>query len=47
MTNDRAPSAHHRGAAAAVHAQREETKGLMMTYEPRYLRFCRARFDRL
>ncbi len=31
----------------AVHEQRESAKGLVMTYEPRYLRFFQARFDRL
>jgi tyrosine phenol-lyase len=31
----------------AVHERRESAKGLIMTYEPRYLRFFQARFDRL
>ncbi len=31
----------------AVYEQRESAKGLVMTYEPRYLRFFQARFDRL
>ncbi len=33
-------------AVEAVYAQRETAKGLVMTYEPRYLRFFQARFDR-
>ena len=33
-------------AVETVHAQRDSAKGLMMTYEPRYLRFFQARFDR-
>ena len=32
-------------AVEAVHAQRDSAKGLVMTYEPRYLRFFQARFD--
>jgi len=31
----------------AVHDQRESTRGLRMTYEPKYLRFFQARFERL
>ncbi len=31
----------------AVYEQRESAKGLIMTYEPQYLRFFQARFDRL
>jgi tyrosine phenol-lyase len=31
----------------AVYEQRESAKGLVMTYEPQYLRFFQARFDRL
>jgi tyrosine phenol-lyase len=31
----------------AVHEHREGARGLQMTYEPRYLRFFQARFDRL
>lgn len=34
-------------AVETVYAQRDSAKGLMMTYEPRYLRFFQARFDRL
>jgi len=34
-------------AVEAVYAQRESAKGLAMTYEPQYLRFFQARFDRL
>jgi len=33
-------------AVEAIYAQRESAKGLVMTYEPRYLRFFQARFDR-
>lgn len=33
-------------AVEAVYGQRESAKGLIMTYEPRYLRFFQARFDR-
>ena len=33
-------------AVEAVHAQRESAQGLVMTYEPHYLRFFQARFDR-
>ncbi len=33
-------------AVEAVYIQRESAKGLIMTYEPRYLRFFQARFDR-
>jgi tyrosine phenol-lyase len=33
-------------AVEAVYAQRESAKGLVMRYEPRYLRFFQARFDR-
>ncbi len=31
----------------AVHDARESTRGLRMTYEPKYLRFFQARFERL
>ena len=31
----------------AVHDIRERIKGLRMVYEPRYLRFFQARFERL
>jgi tyrosine phenol-lyase len=31
----------------AVHDKRDSTSGLRMTYEPKYLRFFPARFDRL
>lgn len=31
----------------AVYDQREQTRGLRMTYEPRYLRFFQARFERI
>ncbi len=34
-------------AVQAVYDQRYSAKGLVMTYEPRYLRFFQARFDRL
>jgi tyrosine phenol-lyase len=34
-------------AVQAVYDQRHSAKGLLMTYEPRYLRFFQARFDRL
>jgi tyrosine phenol-lyase len=34
-------------AVEAVYAQRDSAKGLVMTYEPRYLRFFQARFERL
>ncbi|MHB1594411.1 MAG: tyrosine phenol-lyase [Streptosporangiaceae bacterium] len=34
-------------AVDAVYANRESAKGLVMTFEPRYLRFFQARFDRL
>jgi tyrosine phenol-lyase len=34
-------------AVQAVYDKRHSAKGLVMTYEPRYLRFFQARFDRL
>jgi tyrosine phenol-lyase len=34
-------------AVQAVYDKRHAAKGLVMTYEPRYLRFFQARFDRL
>ncbi len=34
-------------AVQAVYDKRHSAKGLIMTYEPRYLRFFQARFDRL
>jgi tyrosine phenol-lyase len=34
-------------AVQAVYSQAHTVKGLQMTYEPRYLRFFQARFDRL
>jgi tyrosine phenol-lyase len=34
-------------AVKAVYDQREQTQGLRMTYEPRYLRFFQARFERI
>jgi tyrosine phenol-lyase len=34
-------------SCAAVHDARAEARGLRMTYEPRYLRFFQARFERL
>jgi tyrosine phenol-lyase len=34
-------------AVQASYAQRDSAKGLVMTYEPHYLRFFQARFDRL
>ncbi len=34
-------------AVEAVYASRESAKGLRITFEPRYLRFFQARFDRL
>ncbi len=34
-------------AVQAVYAQRDSAKGLVMSYEPRHLRFFQARFDRL
>ena len=33
-------------AVEALYAERDSAKGLVMTYEPRYLRFFQARFDR-
>jgi tyrosine phenol-lyase len=33
-------------SCAAVHDQRAQARGLRMTYEPRYLRFFQARFER-
>jgi tyrosine phenol-lyase len=35
------------GSVADVYDRREETRGLRMTYEPRYLRFFQARFEPL
>jgi tyrosine phenol-lyase len=34
-------------SCAAVHDERGKARGLRMTYEPRYLRFFQARFERL
>ena len=34
-------------SVAAVYERREEIKGLKMTYEPKYLRFFQAKFERL
>jgi tyrosine phenol-lyase len=34
-------------SAAAVYDEREAARGLKLTYEPRYLRFFQARFERL
>ena len=34
-------------AVQAVYDKRHSAKGLVMTHEPRYLRFFQARFDRL
>ena len=34
-------------AAKAVFDVRAQTKGLKMVYEPKYLRFFQARFERL
>jgi len=34
-------------AVKAVYETREEVRGLKMVYEPRYLRFFQARFERL
>lgn len=34
-------------AVKAVYDARESTQGLNMVYEPRYLRFFQARFERL
>jgi tyrosine phenol-lyase len=34
-------------SATAVYEERREARGLRMVYEPRYLRFFQARFDRL
>jgi tyrosine phenol-lyase len=34
-------------AVKAVHDARKETRGLRMVYEPQYLRFFQARFERL
>jgi tyrosine phenol-lyase len=34
-------------AVKAVYDAREQTKGLKMVYEPKYLRFFQARFERL
>jgi tyrosine phenol-lyase len=31
----------------AVYEQREKAKGLKMIYEPKYLRFFQARFERI
>jgi tyrosine phenol-lyase len=32
-------------AVEALYAERESAKGLVMTYEPRFLRFFQARFE--
>ncbi|KPV48604.1 hypothetical protein SE17_37175, partial [Kouleothrix aurantiaca] len=34
-------------AIKAVYDAREQTRGLRMVYEPKYLRFFQARFERL
>jgi len=34
-------------SVAAVYDRRGEARGLRMTYEPKYLRFFQARFERL
>jgi tyrosine phenol-lyase len=34
-------------AVQAVYMAREETKGLEMIYEPNYLRFFQARFEKI
>ena len=34
-------------AVKAVYDNRETTRGLKMVYEPKYLRFFQARFERL
>jgi tyrosine phenol-lyase len=34
-------------AVDAVYEEREKTRGLKMVYEPKYLRFFLARFERL
>jgi tyrosine phenol-lyase len=34
-------------SVAAVHDARAAARGLRMVYEPRYLRFFQARFERL
>jgi tyrosine phenol-lyase len=34
-------------AVKAVYDAREQTRGLKMVYEPAYLRFFQARFERL
>ena len=34
-------------AVKAVYDNRENTRGLKMVYEPKYLRFFQARFERL
>jgi tyrosine phenol-lyase len=34
-------------SAAAVYARRNSIKGLKMIYEPKYLRFFQAKFEKL
>lgn len=34
-------------ATAAVYERRNEIKGMKMIYEPKYLRFFQAKFERL
>jgi tyrosine phenol-lyase len=33
-------------SAKTIYDRRKETRGLRMTYEPRYLRFFQAKFER-